>query len=134
MLKNTLIGCVLMISAGCAGSSDAPIGSAANSVAPLPQAHYVVFFDPSGSKLDAEGRAIVREAAAAIGERRPSEIEIVVPKAPGSADVAEARYVAIENIISSTGEGSPMRSRVVLASNGINLPGASDRAEIRLIP
>ncbi len=134
MLKNILIGCVGTIVAACAGSSDAPTGSAASQAALAPN-HYVVFFAPKASRLDAEGQAVVHEAVAAIEQRRPSKIEIVVPTAvPAGPDVVEARYATIQNIISASGMDADMYSRVALASGGINLPGADDRAEIRLIP
>lgn len=134
MLKRLAIGSVVMVMTGCAGAG-APTGPAAISQAALPTGHYVVFFDPDASQLDAEGQAIVREAVAGIEDRRPSKIEIMVPaKAPGGDEMIQDRYATIQNIMLASGMDAAMDTRVVLASDGINLPGANDRAEIRLIP
>ncbi len=134
MFNKILIGCVMMIVAGCAGN-DAPAGSAATSRAPSMPDHYIVFFEPTASQLDSEGQAIVREAVAGIEERMPSKVEIVVPaKGAGEFEMAQSRYAAIRNLMSTSGMDAAMDSRVALASGGTNLPGADDRAEIRLIP
>ena len=132
MSKKNVFALVLMIMEQCASTSGASTGFAASSKTPSPPDHYVVFFEPKVSQLDADGQAIVRKAAIAIEERRPTKIEIIVPaKLSGGRDVVEARYAAIIKIISDSDVDA---SRVILAADGIDLEGAGDRAEIRLIP
>jgi hypothetical protein len=131
MFRKLLSGCVLIFAAGCSTFHGTP---PAAPQAALPD-HYVVFFAPRTAQLASEAQAIVRRAAEAVQERKPSKIEIAVPpKVPGGPDVVEGRYTAIQNIIASTGADPNLYSRVVLLPDGINLPGGSDRAEIWLIP
>jgi hypothetical protein len=130
MLRKLLFGCVLMIVTGCSTLRGTPPPQAA-----LPPDRYVVFFAPRTAQLAGEAQDIVRQAATAVRQRKPSKIEIAVPpKVPGGPDVVESRYTAIQNIISASGTDSSLYSRAVLSSDGISVPGGSDRAEIRLIP
>ena len=132
MSNKTLIRLLMMFAVQCASTTGASTADAADSkVLSLPN-NYVVFFEPKLSELDPAAQAIVRKAAVAIGEQRPSRIEIVVPaKVPGGRDVIDARRAAILKIISDSDVDA---SRVILSTDGLNLPGAADRAEIRLIP
>ncbi len=133
MLRKLALGCVLIAVAGC-GTIGGTRTVQTPQAEPLP-ARYVVFFTPRTADLAVEAQVIVREAAKAAEERKPSKIEIAVPpKVPGGPDVVEDRYTAIQNIIAATGADPKLYSRVVLSADGVNLPGGNDRAEIRLIP
>ena len=126
MFKTVVIGCALMM---------AQLAGASAQASAVVKERYLVFFAPRGTQLDPTGQEIVREAVAAMDERRPSKIEIVAPpKASGGADVVEARYTAIQNIISAFGVDAAICTRVKLTASATDLPGANDRAEIRLIP
>ena len=133
MVRGIFIGMAMMVVAACATLRGPGPGPSAPQAA-VPD-HYVVFFEPQTAQLAAEAQAIVRQAADAAQKRKPSKIEIAVPpRVAGGPDVVEGRYTAIQNIISATGADPALYSKVQLSSDGLNLPGASDRAEIRLIP
>ena len=132
MFRKAVICVALILVAGC-NTMKAP--------APPPQPQvvlpdrFVVFFQPQTARLAAEALAIVRQAADAAQKRKPSKIEIAVPpKIAGGPDVVEGRYTAIQNIFAAAGSDPALYSHVMLSSDGLNLPGGNDRAEIRLIP
>lgn len=132
MVRRFLAGAVVILLAGC-GTLRPVTDTASLAPAPMPPDHYVVFFAPRTAQLAIDAQEIVREAAAAAKLRKASMIEIAVPPAvPGGASVVEERYTAIQNIISAAGT-SGLYKRVVLTSDAMTLPGAVDRAEIRLI-
>jgi hypothetical protein len=129
MFRKAVICVVLLLVAGCtAMMAPAPKQAA------LPD-RYVVFFQPQTARLATEALAIVQRAADTAQKRKPSKIEIAVPpKIAGGPDVVEGRYTAIQNIFAASGANPALYSHVVLAPDGIDLPGGNDRAEIRLIP
>jgi len=132
-MRRLAIAFFLILTAGCSMMRGA--GPAVRSAAPAPPDHYVVFFQPRTSELAQEAQAIVRQAAVAAQQRKPSKIEIAVPPSvPGGANVIESRYTAIQNIFASAGAAPGLYSRVVLSADAVALPGGTDRAEIRLIP
>jgi hypothetical protein len=134
-LRRFLAGVVLILLAGCGtfrAATDAVPATPA--LASLPPDHYVVFFAPHTAQLATDAQEIVRAAAAAAKLRKASKIEIAVPAAvPGAANVVEARYTAIQNIISASGAAPALYQRVMLTTDATTLPGGVDRAEIRLI-
>ena len=128
MLRRALITFAVLVTAACG-----TLGRSTQQAA-LPPDHYVVFFSPRTAQLADDAQMIVRQAALAVRQRKPSKIEIAVPPAvPGGPNVVEGRYTAIQNMISAAGGDAAVYARVVLSSDAQRLPGANDRAEIRLL-
>ena len=102
--------------------------------APMPS-FFIVFFVPSTAQLTPEAQAIVRQAAMNAMGTRVSRIEVAVPTdAMGGASLREARFTAIQNILSAVGVDPRIQARAQLSAMAAMLPGAADRAEIRLLP
>jgi len=132
-----MLSIVLVLACACSTFRGTPQTAAAPqpvAAAPAPD-RYVVFFSPRTAELATEAQFVVRQAAAAAQKRRMSRIEIAVPPvAPSGSDLVEGRYTAIQNIIAASGVDPKLYTRAELSSDAMTLPGANDRAEIRLIP
>jgi len=129
MLRRAFILFAVLVTGACG-----TLGITRRQQAALPPDHYVVFFSPRTAQLADDAQMIVRQAALAVRQRKPSKIEIAVPPAvPGGANVVEGRYTAIQNMISAAGGDPSVYARVVLSSDAQRLPGGNDRAEIRLL-
>ena len=130
MPRPFILSIVLILACACSTFRGAPQPAA---VASAPD-RYVVFFSPRTAELGMDAQSVVRLAALAAQKRKASRIEIAVPpEAPRSSDLVEGRYTAIQNIISATGIDAKLYARAVLSADAMVLPGANDRAEIRLI-
>lgn len=96
---------------------------------------FILFFVPGTARLAPEAEEIVRQAAGSAVSSRVSKIEIAVPRdAPGGAALVEGRYTSIQNILSAARVDSKLLARGNLSDAAANLPGAADRAELRLLP
>ena len=99
------------------------------------QSTFILFFVPGTARLAPEAEEIVRQAAGTAVSIRVSKIEIAVPRdAPGGAALVEGRYTSIQNILSAARVDSKLLARGNLSDAAANLPGAADRAELRLLP
>ena len=96
---------------------------------------FVVFFAPGSVELSPEAREIVEQAAADTRGTKYAMIEIALPPdAPGGAAVRERRFTAIQNALSAAMGDPRLNARAALSAATANIPGAADRAEIRLTP
>ena len=100
----------------------------------MQQELFIVFFVPGTVRLPPEGQDIVRQAADTAVAIRASRIQIAVPLDAGANGLREARFTAIQNILSASGVSARVNAGAQLVAPAAMLPGASDRAEIRLIP
>jgi hypothetical protein len=125
-MARVLIASVMLLAlAGCAVLRGPP--------APAPD-FFVVFFVPGTTQLAPEAQQIVRQAAAIARSQKASKIQVgVPPDTPGGVQLVEGRLTAIENILSASGVDSKLYARTPLMSAGPDLPGAVNRAEIRLV-
>ena len=103
---------------------------------PVPSQNlFIVFFVPGTFGLTPAAQDIVRQAAGTAVDRKASKIEIAIPRdAPGSASLAEGRLTAIQNILSAAHVDSKLLAQAEVSDDAASLPGAADRAEIRLLP
>ena len=124
MRQGLVLAAILALIAGCMTMP-----------APPKQNFFVVFFVPGTVRLAPEAEQIVRQAASIATMSKTSKIEVAVPAdTPGGMALREARFTAIQNILSAS-RVSPMQfSRAPLPDASARLPGANDRAEIRLLP
>jgi hypothetical protein len=96
---------------------------------------YIVFFTPGMIQLTPEAQDILRDAASAAMSRRVARIEVAVPPdVPGGRQLREGRFTAIQNLLSASGVRPGLYARAELSTDAVALPGAADRAEIRLLP
>jgi len=109
--------------------------SACSSLQRMPrQDFFVLFFVPDTIELAPEAQQIVRQAAANAKDGGFSKIDIAVPgDAPGNADLVEGRFTAIQNILSASGIDPKLFEHARLSDTATNLPGAANRAEIKLL-
>ena len=118
---------VLMISGLLTGCMTMP--------APPKQNLFVLFFIPGTIRLAPEAEQIVRQAAGIASSTKTSKIEVSVPiDAPGSTALREGRFTAIQNVLSASKINPMLFARQPLSEGATKLPGAADRAEIRLLP
>jgi hypothetical protein len=121
---------VLMIFIMCAGCSTMDRAGA-----PPSSRLFIVFFVPGTVRLEADAQRIVREAAGMALESNISKIEIAIPRdAPGGAHLVEGRLTSIQNILSAAHVDAKLLTQADVSQDAARLPGASDRAEIRLLP
>jgi hypothetical protein len=98
------------------------------------QDFFGVFFVPGTTELSPDAQAIVRQAAQSAKDIHAARIDVALPPdAPGGADLTEGRFTAIQNILSASGIGAGVLQRASLSDAAAKLPGAADRAEIRLL-
>lgn len=103
--------------------------------APPKQSFFVVFFVPGTVRLAPEAEQIVRQVASIASMSKTAKIEVSVPAdAPGGAALREGRFTSIQNILSASRINPMLFSRAPLAGAAAGVPGANDRAEIRLVP
>ncbi|HEX3487082.1 MAG TPA: hypothetical protein VHT51_18650 [Micropepsaceae bacterium] len=115
---------ILVVLTGCMSLRPAPM-----------KTPYVVFFVPGTTHLTPEAEQIVRQAAGMALESRVSKIEVAVPRdTPGGASLVEGRFTAIQNLMSAARVDLKLLARADLSQAGASLPGAADRAEVRLVP
>jgi hypothetical protein len=102
---------------------------------PPKQSFFVVFFIPGTIRLAPEAEQIVRQAAAIAAMSKTSKIEVAVPlDTPGGMTLREGRFTAIQNVLSASSIDPKLFARNALSDASARLPGAADRAEIRLMP
>jgi len=102
---------------------------------PPKQSFFAVFFVPGTIRLTPEAEQIVRQAAATAATSKTSKIEVAVPQdTPGGMTLREGRFTAIQNVLSSASIDMNLFTRTALSDAATRLPGAADRAEIRLVP
>jgi hypothetical protein len=123
-MARMLIASVMLVAlAGCAALRGPPA-----------QSFFVVFFVPGTTQLAPEAQQIVRQAAAGARTQKVSKIQVAVPPdTPGGVQLVEGRFTAIENILSASGVDAKLYARTPLMTAGPNVPGAVNRAEIRLV-
>jgi hypothetical protein len=103
--------------------------------APPKQNLFVLFFIPGTIRLAPEAEQIVRQAAGIASNTKTSKIEVAVPiDAPGGTTLREGRFTAIQNVLSASKVNPMLFARQSLSETAATLPGAADRAEIRLVP
>jgi hypothetical protein len=103
--------------------------------APPKQSFFPLFFVPGTIRLTPEGEQIVRQAAGIAATSKTSKIEVAVPiDTPGGTALREGRFTAIQNVLSASSVSPTLFQRVPLSEDAAKLPGAADRAEIRLLP
>ena len=97
------------------------------------QDFFVMFFVPGSKDISPEARWIVERAAESAKAQEASAIEIALSsEASGRAGLVDRRAAAIQNVLSA--EGAAVRFvRRPLAKTEISIPGAEDRAEIRIV-
>ena len=101
--------------------------------APRMPAVFAVFFVPGTTDLTTDAQEIVREAARSATEQRASKIDVAVPVDAPGVSLTEGRFTAIQNVLSASGIDSGLLQRGSLSATAAMLPGAADRAEIRLV-
>ena len=102
--------------------------------APPKQSFFPLFFVPGTIRLTPEGEQIVRQAAGIAANSKTSKIEVAVPvDTPGGMVLREGRFTAIQNVLSASNVNPMLFERVPLSDAAAKLPGAADRAEIRLV-
>lgn len=95
---------------------------------------FLMFFVSGNVQLSPEARRIVEQAAVSAKAQKPSIIEIAVPPdVPGAAPLFDARVSAIENVLSAEGVDSKWFAHRPLSEAETAVPGASSRAEIRIV-
>jgi hypothetical protein len=118
---------VLALLTGCSTLHQAATSS--------PSKLFIVFFVPGTVRLTPDAQEIVRQAAGMALESKVSKIEIAVPRnAPGGAPLVEGRMTSIQNILSAAHVDQKLLAQADLSDAAASLPGAADRAEIRLLP
>ena len=121
---------ILALLAGCS-----TFHPAASPPPPAPSKLFIVFFEPGTIRLQAAAQEIVRQAAGTALESKVSKIEIAVPRdAPGGLHLVEGRLTSIQNILSAAHVDPKLLAQADLSDAAASLPGAADRAEIRLLP
>jgi hypothetical protein len=111
------------------------LGGCMNMPAPPKQNLFVLFFIPGTIRLAPEAEQIVRQAAGIASSTKTSKIEVAVPvDTPGGATLREGRFTAIQNVLSASKVNPMLFARQPLSEAAAKLPGAADRAEIRLLP
>jgi len=121
---------VVLLTAGC--QTVAPGGMRPASPEAT-QDFFLVFFRPASAQLTDAAEGIVRQAARNAQSLRAAGLEISVPAdAPGKV-LTEERFTAIQNILSASGIDVRTLRRASLSAMATQLPGAADRAEIRLV-
>jgi hypothetical protein len=105
-------------------------------VRPAPkQSFFVLFFVPGTARLAPEADQIVRQAAGIALQSKVSKIEIAIPRdTPGGVPLVEGRFTAIQNILSAAHVDQKLLAPAAPSDATASLPGAADRAEIRLLP
>ena len=96
---------------------------------------FIVFFVPGTVNLTPDAQQIVRQAAGTALDRKATKIEIAIPRdAPGGVSLAEGRFTSIQNILSAARVDQKVLSKADVSDDAASLPGAANRAEIRLQP
>ena len=96
------------------------------------QDFFVMFFVPGSRDITPEARWIVEQAAASAKAQEASAIEIALSSGQSRVSLVQARTAAIEKVLSA--EGSEIHFlRRPLSKSEISIPGAEDRAEIRIV-
>lgn len=98
-----------------------------------PQDFFVLFFVPGTTKLSPEAQQIIRQAADDARTERAKIVIAIPPDTPGGVRLVEGRRTAVENILSAAGTDAKLYATIPLAVAGPAPPGATDRAEIRLV-
>ncbi len=105
---------------------------------PLPppkQDLFVLFFVPGTARLAPEAEQIVKQAAGSVQQSKVARIEIAVPAdTPGGVRLKEGRLTAIQNVLSAAHVDPKLYTGRDLENLTDRVPGATDRAEIRLVP
>jgi hypothetical protein len=102
---------------------------------PPKQSLFLLFFVPGTVRLGPDAEQIVRQAAAIAATSKTSKIEVAVPlDTPGGMTLREGRFTAIQNILAAQNLDPKLFTRTALSDASARLPGAADRAEIRLVP
>jgi hypothetical protein len=96
------------------------------------QDFFVMFFVPGSKDISPEARWIVEQAAASAKAQEASAIEIALSSGISQVSLVQARTAAIEKVLSA--EGTEIHFvRRPLSKSEISIPGAEDRAEIRIV-
>jgi hypothetical protein len=96
---------------------------------------FIVFFVPGTVRLDPDAQQIIRQAAGTALDRKVSKIEVAIPRdAPGGVSLVEGRFTSIQNILSAAHVDQKLLAQAHVSDAAASLPGAADRAEIRLLP
>jgi len=120
---------ILAFLAGCTTLHRMPMPAAPK------QTLFILFFVPGTTRLAPEAEAIVRQAAGIALESKVTKIEIAVPQdTPGGVSLVEGRFTSVQNILSAAHVDTKLLTRANLAADAESLPGATDRAEVRLLP
>ena len=97
------------------------------------QDFFPVFFTANTAELSPDAQGIVRQAAANAKMLKASKIEVAVPPDAAGRTLREGRFTAIQNVLSAAGVNPNLLARSMLSADAARLPGAADRAEIKLI-
>jgi hypothetical protein len=97
------------------------------------QDFFPVFFAANTAELPMDAQGIVRQAAANAKALKASRIEVAVPPDSGGRTLTEGRFTAIQNLLSAAGVNPNLLARSTLSADAAKLPGAADRAEIKLV-
>ncbi|HYM17342.1 MAG TPA: hypothetical protein VEU06_02160 [Micropepsaceae bacterium] len=97
------------------------------------QDFFVMFFVPGSKDISPEARWIVEQAAASAKAQEASAIEIALSSGTSRrASLSDMRAAAIEKVLSAEGPEIHFVRRP-LSKSEISIPGAEDRAEIRIV-